>query len=351
MPLLVSLQLTLYAILWMLCGIALKDQRAAIVQWLGYALTSAAAAALLGWRPDGPVWLTHTGSSAATLLSLILASRGVLLFLGLRPPDRLFLAIAGAAALGFTWVGPQDTDARVAVMAFFNLLVLLGSFSQAATRFQSEFGARVSVAATFPVLALVGMNAYFLLQGLVRGGIDIVGPGAVPVATWVASHDATTGLPNRRAAEQRLQLEWDRSVRYGKPFVVISADVDFFKRINDQHGHAAGDAALIAVASALQNCARETDHVSRFGGEEFLILMPEAQAQADGVTMAERLRQAIAGLALDSPAGEHMALSASFGVSGWLATDSCTDDVLRRADHALYTAKDKGRNCVVLRAD
>ena len=100
MPLLVSLQLTLYALLWMLCGIALKDQRAAIVQWLGYALTSAAAAALLGWRPDGPVWLTHTGSSAATLLSLILASRGVLLFLGLRPPDRLFLAIAGAAALG-----------------------------------------------------------------------------------------------------------------------------------------------------------------------------------------------------------------------------------------------------------
>ena len=187
MPLLVSLQLTLYALLWMLCGIALKDQRAAIVQWLGYALTSAAAAALLGWRPDGPVWLTHTESSAATLLSLILASRGVLLFLGLRPPDRLFLAIAGAAALGFAWVGPQDTDARVAVMAFFNLLVLLGSFSQAATRFQSEFGARVSVAATFPVLALVGMNAYFLLQGLVRGGIDIVGPGAVPVATWVVT--------------------------------------------------------------------------------------------------------------------------------------------------------------------
>lgn len=379
MPLLVSLQLTLYALLWMLCGIALKDQRAAIVQWLGYALTSAAAAALLGWRPDGPVWLTHTGSSAATLLSLILASRGVLLFLGLRPPDRLYLAIAGVAALGFAWVGPHDTDARVAVMAFFNLLVLLGSFSQAATRFQSEFGARVSVAATFPVLALVGMNAYFLLQGLVRGGIDIVGPGAVPVATWVvtlvsaaafnflflflvgfrmqqdlrhqASHDATTELPNRRAAEQRLQLEWDRSVRYGKPFVVISADVDFFKRINDQHGHAAGDTVLIAVARALQNCARETDHVSRFGGEEFLILMPEAQAQADGVTMGERLRQAIAGLALDSPAGERMALSASFGVSGWLATDSSSVDVLRRADHALYTAKEKGRNCVVLRAE
>ena len=140
-------------------------------------------------------------------------------------------------------------------------------------------------------------------------------------------------------------------MRYGKPFVVISADVDFFKRINDQHGHAAGDTVLIAVARALQNCARETDHVSRFGGEEFLILMPEAQAQADGVTMGERLRQAIAGLALDSPAGERMALSASFGVSGWLATDSSSVDVLRRADHALYTAKEKGRNCVVLRAE
>ena len=379
MPLLVSLQLALYALLWVVSGIALKDERPAIVQWAGYALASAASAALLGWRPDGPVWLTHTGSSAATLLSLILASRGVVLFLGLRPNDRLYGAVAASAAVGLAWVGPRDTDARVAILSFFNLLVLVASYAQSARHFVREFGPRVSAAATFPVLALGCLNAYFLAQGLMRGHIDMVGPGVVPMATWLvtlvsaaafnflflflvgfrmqqglrrqASHDTLTGLPNRRALEHRLQLEWDRSVRYGKPFVVISADVDHFKRINDQYGHAVGDAALVAVAQALQASARETDHVSRFGGEEFLILMPEAQAQADGLPMAERLRDAIARLAITSPAGEDIALSASFGVSGWLAADHNSEDVLRRADNAMYAAKNKGRNCVVLLTD
>ena len=379
MPILVSLQLTLYALLWALSGIALKDERPAIAHWAGYALASAVSAALLGWRPDGPVWLTHTGCSAATLLSLILASRGVLLFLGQSPNDRLLLAVAGAAALGLGWVGPHHTDARVAVLSFFNLVVLLASYSQAAKHFFRMFGPRVSVAATFPVLALVCMNAYFLVQGLGRARIDMVGPGTVPVATWVvtlvsaaafnflflflvgfrmqqnlrrqAIHDTLTGLPNRRAMEQRLQLEWDRSVRYAKPFVVILADVDHFKRINDQHGHAVGDAALTAVAQALQSSARETDHVSRFGGEEFLILilMPEANMETDGVPMAERLRDAIAQLTLTSPTtAEPIPLSASFGVSGWLAADQHSDNVLRRADNAMYAAKSHGRNCVVL---
>lgn len=379
MPLLVSLQLVLYALLWALSSTALKQERPAILHWAGYALASAASAALLGWRPDGPVWLTHTGSSAATLLSLILASRGVVLFLGLPPNDRLYWGVAAAAVLGLGWVGPHDTDARVAVLSFFNLVVLIGTYSQSAKHFLRGFGPRVSVAATFPVLALVCMNVYFLAQGLMRTKIDMAGTGTMPVATWVvtlisaaafnflflflvgfrmqqslqrqAIHDALTGLPNRRAMEQRLQLEWDRSLRYGKAFVVISADVDYFKRINDQHGHAVGDAALIAVAQALQTCARETDHVSRFGGEEFLILMPEAHTHTDGVPMAERLRDAIARLTFTSPTGEAIALSASFGVSGWLVADLSGDDVLRRADNAMYAAKGKGRNCVVLQTE
>ena len=155
MPTLVSLQLALYALLWALIGFAIKDARPAIVQWTGYALATAAGAALLGWRPDGPVWLTHTGSSAATLLSLILASRGVLLFLGLRPPDKLLLTVAAAATLCFTLVGPYDTDYRLAVMGFFNLVVLVAIFLQCARSFIREFGLPVSAVATFPVLALV----------------------------------------------------------------------------------------------------------------------------------------------------------------------------------------------------
>ena len=376
MSTLVSLQLALYALLWALIGVAIKDARPAIVQWTGYALATATAAALLGWRPDGPVWLTHTGSSAATLLSLILASRGVLLFLGLRPPDKLLLGIAAAAALCFGWIGPYDTDYRLAVMGFFNIVVLVAIFLRCAKSFIREFGLPVSAVAIFPVLALVCLNGYFLVRGAARSGLDLAGSGAVPAATWAvtlvsaaafnflfmflvsfrmqrdlrrqASHDAVTGLPNRRAMEQRLQLEWDRSVRYSKPLVVIAVDVDHFKRINDQYGHAVGDTALIAVAKALQDSARETDQVSRCGGEEFLILMPEADMQTDGMAMAERLRKAVARMALNSPGGEAIALSASFGVSGWLESDQHREDMLRRADNAMYAAKASGRNCTVL---
>ncbi len=373
---LVSLQLALYALLWALIGLAIKDARPAITQWTGYALATAAAAALLGWRPDGPVWLTHTGSSAATVLSLLLASRGVLLFLELRPPDKLLLAIAATAALCFGWVGPYDTDYRLGVMGFFNVVVLLLVFLRCAKSFIREFGLPVSAAATFPVVAMGCLNGYFFVRGMARGGLDVAGSGAVSAATWTvtlvsaaafnflfmflvsfrlqrdlrrqASHDAVTGLPNRRAMEQRLQLEWDRSVRYGKPLVVIAVDVDHFKRINDTYGHAVGDTALIAVAKALQGSARDSDQVSRCGGEEFLIVMPEANMQTDGMAMAERLREAVTRVALTSPGGEAIALSASFGVSGWLASDQRREDMLRRADSAMYAAKAKGRNCAVL---
>ena len=376
MPLLASLQLALYALLWSMCWFALKAERPAILHWVGYALASSLSAALMAWRPDGPGWLTHTGSSAATLLSLLLAGRGVVCFLGLRPNNVFFIAIGLTAALSLVWIGPLDTPARLTVVALLNIAVLAGVVRVSAITFLAEFGAKVSLMAGLPVLALVGMNVFLAIQGLTRGSLDMVGAGPLPTSVWVitlvsaaafnflflilvalrmqqilqqqASLDALTGLPNRRAMERRLQLEWERSQRYGKPFVVIGADVDFFKQVNDRYGHAVGDQALIAVAKALQTHVRDTDQVSRFGGEEFLILMPEAQAESDGVRMAGRLRAAIAALSLRAPDGQLMALTASFGVSGWLVADTSREHVLQRADHALYQAKAQGRNCVTL---
>jgi len=376
MSLLASLQLALYALLWGLGSLVLKQERGAILHWGGYALASAASAALMAWRPDGPVWLTHTGASAALLLSLILAGRGVLLFLGLRPNDHFLMAVAVVAAAVLPWIDPLDAASRLLVTSPLNLVVLVGVFVQARPAFVREFGLRMAVIAAFPTLALVCMNLFFVAYSLVRGPVQVVGPGAVPTATWVvtlvsaaafnyvflflvvlrmqqnlqrqASHDALTGLPNRRAMEQRLQLEWDRSQRYDKAFVVICVDLDHFKNINDRYGHAVGDQALVAVARVLQATARESDQVSRFGGEEFLILMPEAHTERDGVPLAERLRSAIARIALTGPAGQAIVLTASFGVSGWLASDKDREAVLRRADNALYEAKSKGRDCVVL---
>jgi diguanylate cyclase (GGDEF)-like protein len=377
MPLLASLQLALYALLWGLGWFALKAERPAILHWVGYALASSVSAMLLAWRPEGPVWLTHTGSSAATLLSLILAGRGVLCFLGLRPNDRWFAAIGVVATLCLVWIGPLNTPARLAAAALFNIAVLVGVLLQSRKAFIAEFGLGVSLLAALPAFALVGMNVFLVAQGLMRGTLDMMSGGPMPTGVWVvtlvsaaafnfvflilvglrmqqvlqmqASIDTLTGLPNRRAMERRLQLEWDRSQRYGKPFVVIYADVDLFKQVNDRYGHAMGDQALSAVARALQANVRDTDQVSRFGGEEFLILMPEVHAEGDGVLMAERLRAAVAGLTLSGPDGDVIPLTASFGVSGWLAADKNREHVLQRADHALYEAKAGGRNRVVLR--
>ena len=167
----------------------------------------------------------------------------------------------------------------------------------------------------------------------------------------LAFYDPLTGLPNRRLLLDRLSQAMLTSARSGLHGALMFLDLDHFKRINDKYGHAVGDQALIAVANALQASARDTDQVSRFGGEEFLILMPEAHTERDGVPLAERLRAAIAELKLTGPAGEVITLTASFGVSGWLASDKDREHVLRRADNALYEAKDQGRDRVVLKAE
>ena len=156
--------------------------------------------------------------------------------------------------------------------------------------------------------------------------------------------DALTGTFNRRAMEQRLPQEMERCVRYGRPFAVIFADIDHFKRINDQHGHAVGDAVLKAVASRLQACLRANlDWMVRFGGEEFVIFMPEtdlSHAQAVAQRLAEDMRAtpwACNGLSLW--------LTCSFGVAEYQSGDSM-ESLLERTDHMLYRAKDLGRDRV-----
>jgi len=373
---LVSLQLLLYAVLWLLCALGLKVARAPMLHWMGYALASAVSIALIAWRPDGPVWLTHSGASIAVLLSLVLAGRGVQLFMTMRPDDRQFAAIVLVAVLAFAWIGPDNTAARVGLNALLCVWVLLLVLVQVRKEFIAEFGMLTAVVAAMPAVALACMNTFFVVRSLRGGSLDIQGNGAIASGTWVvtlvaaaafnylflflvgfrlqealrrqARQDALTGLANRRAMELRLQIEWARAVRYTKPFVVICVDVDHFKAVNDLHGHATGDLALVAVARALQTTVRDTDHVSRVGGEEFTVLMPEANAHTDGVALAERLRTAIAALELRSPDNTPIPLRASFGVAQWLVNDLDKEQTLRRADHALYAAKTAGRDRVVV---
>lgn len=157
----------------------------------------------------------------------------------------------------------------------------------------------------------------------------------------LSSTDPLTGLANRRHLMDFLQQAWQRSQRFASPFSLIMADIDFFKRINDAHGHDQGDLVLKAVSSQMQAMARKVDLVARFGGEEFVIVLQEAPLAA-AVDMAERLRQAVSQLAFDAlPEG----ITCSFGVAQ-LGADQSIEQLLKQADEALYQSKHSGRNRV-----
>ncbi|HZB88202.1 MAG TPA: diguanylate cyclase [Terracidiphilus sp.] len=158
-----------------------------------------------------------------------------------------------------------------------------------------------------------------------------------------AEHDDLTGLWNHRIIVDRLRIEVDRSRREGTPMSIILADLDFFKRINDTFGHPAGDMVLREASVTFQRMVRTYDWVGRYGGEEFLLILP-GSSLAQATQRAEELRIALQTTRVRE--GEALIpLTASFGVaSGYVSSQ---EDLIREADEALYRAKNNGRNCVV----
>ncbi len=153
--------------------------------------------------------------------------------------------------------------------------------------------------------------------------------------------DALTGIGNRRMLMDALKAEAARAERLGRPLTVVLADVDRFKTVNDAYGHETGDKALIGIAYAIRGGIRDYDLCGRWGGEEFMIIMPEVR-DLEGALVVERVREAIAGL--DIRAGDMpVRLSASFGIAQHRPGENISDTV-NRADAALYVAKHNGRN-------
>ncbi len=168
--------------------------------------------------------------------------------------------------------------------------------------------------------------------------------GAVLMATdrvrtefeHMATHDGLTGALNRRAILALCHDEHKRSRRQPRPFSLMMLDLDHFKAVNDTHGHQHGDRVLAHFADSMRAVLRSTDHLGRYGGEEFLVLLPDTDATAAGV-LARRMHAALArGHALDC--------QVSIGVAGWQGGDDSVDAMLGRADAALYRAKAQGRN-------
>jgi len=162
----------------------------------------------------------------------------------------------------------------------------------------------------------------------------------------ISRTDGLTALDNRRHIEERLTEFWGHSDRLGEPLSVVLCDLDKFKSVNDTYGHQAGDAVLKQFAQILKGEAREIDRVGRFGGEEFILLLPGTVLDA-AVTFAERVRAAVEAHTFTFDGGT-LTRTASFGVAGWPhpRITSC-DALVRSADDALYVAKETGRNKVV----
>ena len=162
--------------------------------------------------------------------------------------------------------------------------------------------------------------------------------------------DPLMGIYNRRFFDRRLTEEVARAQRYNLPVSVLLIDIDFFKTINDAFGHPTGDSVLVNLGQLLQNNARNSDIVARYGGEEIAIMTPNTPLSIAAV-LAERLRDTVETSIIVGPdeknSQEPIRITVSIGIASLNSSDEAVDAIIEKADKALYKAKQNGRNCVI----
>jgi len=160
--------------------------------------------------------------------------------------------------------------------------------------------------------------------------------------------DPLTHLSNRRSILADLNQEHERSGRYGPSFSVLLVDLDHFKHVNDTWGHPVGDLVLVAAAKALKESVRKIDYVGRYGGEEFLVILPGTDSEG-AFQLAERCRKQLEMIAIDIGKSESVKITGSMGLyCNEHGRSISAEQMLHYADEALYKAKDSGRNCVIV---
>ncbi|TML44909.1 MAG: diguanylate cyclase [Actinobacteria bacterium] len=257
--------------------------------------------------------------------------------------DQLLALIASAAV--------EAADAEGAALLGENGAVIeVGTLADDAKTFELPIASRES---RFGILILytadLDEDNLLATRALVAQGANALENACLhEAAARQARSDGLTGLANRRHCEERLVAEISRSERYETPLAVILCDIDEFKAANDSHGHAFGDLVLQRFADVLRGTLRDIDLSSRWGGEEFLIVLPGTTLEG-AVEAAERIRTALAELELVAGAVTTV-MTASFGIAK-LAEGMDAFDLVRAADEALYEAKSRGKNCVSAAAE
>lgn len=322
------------------------------------------AIAIPAWMPFDCLLLSPEHAAALVVPRLAMSAFLVLLAgLTLRAPTsrqvHLVLALTFLASGAFYFVTMQilDHGAVEASLAGYNLMPLLIVSMLGVFPLTLDWGIALIALSTIPYLALAATQgrlmtadtANMLWMLLMLGGI----------ALWVqasqllmllrlyreSTQDPLTGLINRRALMKRLTIEMAHLEEGRIPFSILMFDLDRFKRINDNYGHLIGDKVLKATAATLQSGLRAHDIVARFGGEEFVAVLPSCGSE-EALAIAERIRASCHATELTAPNGDIIRLSTSIGVTEYEPGEAI-DATLNRVDESLYKAKELGRNRVV----
>ncbi len=376
---LILLQQGLAIFAWWGSARLLRVSRVAALHWAAASAVTALVLVLYALTGHAPDALTHGLANALVPVAFVLLRRGVQRFVRLRHNDRehMLLALAPGAVVAAGWHAGAPESLPILVATALPAWCLLRVAHESHAPLKAEFGvtgARVFGGAiallgllfafrffgglVWPELAArpVGvdtpLNTMLVMSFMVIGLMLQMVLGLMVVMrlaqrlSHLSRHDPLTGLPNRRVMQDAITAARLRHLRRRTPYALLAVDVDHFKRVNDRHGHAVGDQALVQVARALRESLRSDDLVARMGGEEFCVLLGDC-GREEALAHAERLRAAVAGAALRLPDGETVALTVSVGVA--LAADEVDPRaMLEQADHALYAAKGGGRNRVVL---
>ena len=292
------------------------------------------------WRwPQRQAWVRV--ASVVTVNLYLMAVLLMLLFIGDAPPNQYALLTT------LVWL-PFGYGLIFVMLAsrpamFISLLVALLTFTPIfmamAFKLRPNWGEEFTT--TMPVLALSQVVYIVLLLAIsdLRAGFHRAS-ARLQVAQELALSDALTGVGNRRALQEHVRAGLSAAERGDQPTSVILMDIDYFKPINDTHGHSGGDQVLVQVAQLLSSQLRASDRLGRWGGEEFMVVAQATPMHA-ALELAERIRKAVA--AFEFVHGDPVTLS--LGVTQTLAGDTA-DSLVQRADKALYRAKSAGRNRV-----
>jgi diguanylate cyclase (GGDEF)-like protein len=261
----------------------------------------------------------------------------------------LRLAIAAGLVCAVYWVNLQTPrEVRLGILYIIPVLLVawqegLGwglGFAGATSLLRFVIGIDQMPIDTPLMARLANELAYLAVLGVAIAGLSQLRRTQAQLQL-LATHDSLTNVLNARAFSNELSQELARNRRYGRPLALFYLDLDDFKAVNDAHGHATGDAVLRLVADATRGTVRQADIVGRLGGDEFAVLMPETEgtvAHAAATRLVNNVRTVFRG----TPS-----VTASIGVLAVTGTEAGTDELLRKADQAMYQAKRAGKDRVV----